>query len=99
MEPPKKQNGQFSVEMWPIDRPKDPKNARKWSAQAIVKVAVELFFRLHKGKNSTAPPHPDPKASPSNSPGGGEAAYLPSGWEFYPPNLVIISTGRPVYMP
>jgi hypothetical protein len=48
MEPKKEQNGQFPVEMWPIDRPTDyPRNARKWSAQAIVKVAVELFFGLH----------------------------------------------------
>jgi DNA modification methylase len=31
------------VEMWPIDRPKDyPKNARKWSAQAVEKVAASI---------------------------------------------------------
>src|SRR5271169_6893355 len=31
------------IEMWPIDRPKDyPKNARKWSAQAIEKVAASI---------------------------------------------------------
>src|SRR5579863_9988442 len=29
--------------MWPIDRPKDyPKNARKWSAQAVEKVASSI---------------------------------------------------------
>ena len=31
------------IENWPIDRPKDyPKNARKWSAQAIEKVAASI---------------------------------------------------------
>ena len=31
------------IELWPIDRPKDyPKNARKWSAQAIEKVASSI---------------------------------------------------------
>ena len=31
------------IEVWPIDRPKDyPKNARKWSAQAIEKVAASI---------------------------------------------------------
>lgn len=31
------------IEVWPIDRPKDyPKNARKWSAQAIEKVASSI---------------------------------------------------------
>jgi DNA modification methylase len=31
------------IEMWPIDRPKDyPKNARKWSGQAIEKVASSI---------------------------------------------------------
>src|ERR1700686_1929909 len=31
------------VEVWPIDRPKDyPKNARKWSAQAVEKVASSI---------------------------------------------------------
>jgi ParB-like chromosome segregation protein Spo0J len=31
------------IEYWPIDRPKDyPKNARKWSGQAIGKVAASI---------------------------------------------------------
>jgi DNA modification methylase len=31
------------IEQWPIDRPKDyPKNARKWSAQAVKKVAASI---------------------------------------------------------
>src|SRR5258705_10357902 len=31
------------IETWPIDRPKDyPKNARKWSSQAIEKVAASI---------------------------------------------------------
>src|SRR5271170_5307965 len=31
------------IETWPIDRPKDyPKNARKWSAQAVEKVASSI---------------------------------------------------------
>ena len=31
------------IENWPIDRPKDyPKNARKWSAQAVEKVAASI---------------------------------------------------------
>jgi DNA modification methylase len=31
------------IEIWPIDRPKDyPKNARKWSAQAVEKVAASI---------------------------------------------------------
>src|SRR5208283_2267556 len=31
------------IETWPIDRPKDyPKNARKWSAQAVEKVAASI---------------------------------------------------------
>jgi DNA modification methylase len=31
------------IEVWPIDRPKDyPKNARKWSAQAVAKVASSI---------------------------------------------------------
>jgi DNA modification methylase len=31
------------IEQWPIDRPKDyPKNARKWSAQAVEKVAASI---------------------------------------------------------
>jgi DNA modification methylase len=31
------------IELWPIDRPKDyPKNARKWSAQAVEKVAASI---------------------------------------------------------
>jgi hypothetical protein len=31
------------IEIWPIDRPRDyPKNARKWSAQAVEKVAASL---------------------------------------------------------
>src|SRR5580704_11920841 len=31
------------IEYWPIDRPKDyPKNARKWSGQAIEKVAASI---------------------------------------------------------
>lgn len=31
------------IEVWPIDRPKDyPKNARKWSAQAVEKVAASI---------------------------------------------------------
>ena len=33
----------FEIEMWPIDRPKDyPKNARKWSAKAVEKVASSI---------------------------------------------------------
>jgi hypothetical protein len=33
----------FDIEMWPIDRPKDyPKNARKWSANAVEKVASSI---------------------------------------------------------
>jgi DNA modification methylase len=33
----------LETELWPIDRPKDyPKNARKWSAQAVEKVAASL---------------------------------------------------------
>lgn len=33
----------MSIELWPIDRPKDyPKNARKWSAQAVDKVASSI---------------------------------------------------------
>jgi len=33
----------FEVEMWPIDRPRDyPKNARKWSAKAVEKVASSI---------------------------------------------------------
>ncbi len=33
----------MQIEMWPIDRPKDyPKNARKWSAQAIAKVGASI---------------------------------------------------------
>jgi len=33
----------FTIEWWPIDRPKDyPKNARKWSPKAVDKVAVSL---------------------------------------------------------
>src|SRR3984957_3396216 len=33
----------FEIELWPIDRPKDyPKNARKWSAQAVDKVAASI---------------------------------------------------------
>jgi DNA modification methylase len=33
----------FSLEWWPIDRPRDyPKNARKWSAQAVDKVAASI---------------------------------------------------------
>jgi len=36
-------NHGFQCEMWAIDRPIDyPKNARKWSAQAISKVAVSI---------------------------------------------------------
>src|SRR5271154_5110604 len=31
------------IEVWPIDRPKDyPKNARKWSSQAVEKVASSI---------------------------------------------------------
>jgi DNA modification methylase len=31
------------IEIWPIDRPRDyPKNARKWSAQAVEKVAASI---------------------------------------------------------
>src|SRR6195256_2949269 len=31
------------IELWPIDRPKDyPKNARKWSSQAVEKVASSI---------------------------------------------------------
>src|ERR1700690_452840 len=31
------------IEQWPIDRPKDyPKNARKWTAQAVKKVAASI---------------------------------------------------------
>jgi DNA modification methylase len=37
------QKGQFAVEMWPIDRPKDyPKNARRWSKEAVAKVAASI---------------------------------------------------------
>ena len=33
----------FDVEMWPVDRPKDyPGNARKWSGQALAKVAASI---------------------------------------------------------
>jgi hypothetical protein len=33
----------MAIELWPIDRPKDyPKNARKWSAQAVEKVAASI---------------------------------------------------------
>src|SRR5579862_5713538 len=33
----------LQVEWWPIDRPRDyPKNARKWSAQAVDKVATSI---------------------------------------------------------
>jgi len=33
----------MNIEMWPIDRPKDyPRNARKWSAQAISKVGASI---------------------------------------------------------
>lgn len=33
----------FEIEIWPIDRPKDyPKNARKWSAKAVEKVASSI---------------------------------------------------------
>ena len=33
----------MSIELWPIDRPKDyPKNARKWSGQAVEKVASSI---------------------------------------------------------
>jgi DNA modification methylase len=33
----------MQIELWPIDRPKDyPKNARKWSAQAVKKVASSI---------------------------------------------------------
>jgi DNA modification methylase len=33
----------MNIEMWPIDRPKDyPKNARKWSSQAVEKVAASI---------------------------------------------------------
>ena len=38
-----KENDQFAIEWWPIDRPIDyPKNARKWSAQAVDKVALSI---------------------------------------------------------
>ena len=31
------------IEVWPIDKPVDyPKNARKWSSQAIAKVASSI---------------------------------------------------------
>jgi DNA modification methylase len=37
------ESGTFEIEMWPIDRPKDyPKNARKWSAKAVEKVASSI---------------------------------------------------------
>jgi ParB-like nuclease family protein len=40
---------QFAIEMWPVDRPKPyPKNARRWTAIAIEKVAnsiLEFGFR------------------------------------------------------
>jgi hypothetical protein len=33
----------FTIEWWPIDRPRDyPKNARKWSAKAVEKVASSI---------------------------------------------------------
>ena len=33
----------MQIEVWPIDRPKDyPKNARKWSGQAVEKVAASI---------------------------------------------------------
>src|SRR5258708_38188833 len=33
----------MQIEYWPIDRPKDyPKNARKWSAHAVEKVAASI---------------------------------------------------------
>ena len=33
----------FAIEWWPIDRPHDyPQNARKWSAQAVDKVAASI---------------------------------------------------------
>lgn len=33
----------FVIEWWPIDRPRDyPRNARKWSAQAVDKVALSI---------------------------------------------------------
>jgi|SRR5579862_835436 len=33
----------MNIEIWPIDRPKDcPRNARKWSAQAIAKVGASI---------------------------------------------------------
>jgi ParB-like chromosome segregation protein Spo0J len=33
----------MQIEQWPIDRPKDyPKNARKWSAEAVKKVAASI---------------------------------------------------------
>src|SRR5271168_1620670 len=36
-------NNAMRVELWPIDRPKDyPKNARKWSAKAVEKVASSI---------------------------------------------------------
>src|ERR1017187_415606 len=36
-------SGEFAVEMWPIDKPIDyPKNARKWTQQAIDKVAMSI---------------------------------------------------------
>jgi len=42
-EPKNPCTGHFPVEMWPIDRPKDyEKNARKWSGQAIGKVASSI---------------------------------------------------------
>ena len=34
---------QFAIEWWPIDRPRDyPKNARKWTARAVDKVASSI---------------------------------------------------------
>jgi len=37
------QSGTYEIEMWPIDRPKDyPKNARKWGAKAVEKVASSI---------------------------------------------------------
>src|ERR1017187_7831288 len=36
-------SGEFLVEMWPIDKPIDyPKNARKWTDQAVAKVAMSI---------------------------------------------------------
>jgi DNA modification methylase len=36
-------NQQFAIEWWPIDRPRDyPRNARKWSAQAVQTVANSI---------------------------------------------------------